>query len=549
VREAFAHRPTTLADYLAIMRRRKWIIVVLTIVAAVSAYAVSQGQSPLYRASATILVNRSSIVSAITNVSDPSIADPTRFLATEASVARSPELAARVASAAGVPGVTGGDVLAASSVAPESGADLLDVSVSWGNATDAVLLTNAYAREFTRYKTELDTKRINEALRSLRLRIKSLQAAGATSSPSYSTLVQYQSQLETIGTLLANNTSVLRPADGAGKVRPRPLHTAILGGLLGGVLGFALAFLAEALDRRVRSEEELEDVLQLPLIGRVPLPPRHLRDVKGLVMLSEPAGVQAESFRKLKTSIEFLNLDRKARTIMVTSSVPREGKSTTVANLAVAFARSGRRVALVDLDLRRPSLHSFFYTGVGRGITDVVAGGESLAAALRPVSLPAAGSFDAERSRNGGAPRRSDAPDDRADGRPILHLLRSGTIPPAGTDSLVDFLENERLAGVLGELADQFDLVLVDSPPLLAVGDAMALTPNLDALVLVLHAGIERPLLHELARQLQNSRAPALGFILTGVAEGDGYGYRYGYGYGSYSYDAGAKAERGAERV
>jgi len=530
VSEAFAHRPATLADYLAILRRRKWIIVLLPLVAAISAYAVSEAQSPLYKASAEILVNRSSVVSAITNVADPAIGDPTRFLTTEASIARSPELAARVASAAGVSGVRGGDVLGASSVTPIPNADLLDVSVSWADAGDAVRLTNAYASEFTRYKTELDTNRINQALRSLKPRIESLQDAGATLTPGYSTLVQYQSQLETIGTLLANNTSVLQPAAGAGKVRPRPQRTAILGGLLGGVLGFALAFLAEALDRRVRSEEELEDVLQLPLLGRVPPPPRHLRDANELVMLSEPVSVAAESFRRLKTSIEFLNLDREARTIMVTSAVPREGKSTTVANLAVAFARSGRRVALVDLDLRRPSLHSFFHTGVGRGMTDVVAGGESLAGALRSVTLPSALSFGSEHSRNGGSRHGSSARSDRPDGKSMLHLLPSGTIPRAGADSLVDFLENERLATVFGELADQFDLVLVDSPPLLAVGDAMALTANVDALVLVLHAGIGRPLLHELARQLQNSRASALGFVLTGVAEAEGYGYRYGYG-------------------
>jgi non-specific protein-tyrosine kinase len=545
MREALAYRPTTLADYLGILRRRKWIVIVLPIVAAISAYAVSQAQTPLYRASAEILVNRSSVVSAITNVSDPAIGDPTRFLATEASIARSPELAARVASAAAVPDVTGGDVLRASSVTPSSSADLLNVSVSWPNARDAVRLTDTYASEFTRYKTELDTTRINEALRSLKRRIASLKTAGATLSPSYSTLVQYQSQLETIGTLLANNTTVLQPAGDASKVRPRPLHTGILGGLLGAVLGLGLAFLVEALDRRVRSEEQLEEVLGLPLIGRVPPPPHHLGDTNGLVMLAEPASVHAESFRKLKTSIEFLNLEREARTIMVTSAVPREGKSTTIANLAVAFARSGRRVALVDLDLRRPFLHSFFHIRGGRGVTDVVAGGESLAGALRPVAVPAGGLFGTERSRNGGSPHRFDAPNVGAEGTSLLHLLPSGTMPPGGADSLVDFLENERLAVLLAELAKQFDLVLVDTPPVLAVGDAMALTASVDAIVLVLHAGIERPILHELARQMHNSRAPALGFVLTGVGESEAYGY----GYGSYSYEAGPRAERGAERV
>jgi Mrp family chromosome partitioning ATPase/capsular polysaccharide biosynthesis protein len=548
VKDAFANRPTTLADYVTILRRRKWIIVALPVIAAVSAYAVSNTQSALYQSTAQVLVNRSSIVSAISGVTDPALGDPHRFLTTEASIARSPVLASRVASAAGVSGLSAGAVLGASTITPRSDADLLDISVSWDDGTDAARIANAYASEFTRYKTELDTQRIDDALHTLRTRVRALQAQGQTGSSSYSILVQEQSQLETIGTLLANNTSVLQPAVGAGKIRPRPKRTALIGGLLGGVFGLALAFLAEALDRRVRSESEIEDTLGLPLIGRVPAPPRHLRDTNGLVMLAEPAGPYAESFRKLKTSIEFLNLDRGARTIMVTSALPREGKSTTIANLAVAFARAGRSVSLVDLDLRRPFLHSFFYRGSARGISDVLIGGDKLSGALRPVVLPPASS-PGPASTNGSHPHARIALDVQGDSRPIVNLLPAGTALAAGADAVARLLENERLDAVLAELAEQSDLVLVDAPPLLAVDDAMRLTAKVDALVVVLHAGIPRPLLKELARQLEASRAPALGFILTGVSEADGYGYGYGYGYGPYSYDVPTKAERGAERV
>jgi Mrp family chromosome partitioning ATPase/capsular polysaccharide biosynthesis protein len=535
VTEAFANRPATLADYAAILRRRKWIVVALPLVAAISAYAVSATQSSLYRASAKVLVNRTSIVSAIANVSDPSIGDPTRFLATQASVARSPVLAARVVRAAHVPGVTAGDLLGASSVNPEANADLLDVSVSWSNADAATRLTNAYARGYTKYKTELDTQRIDDALATLAERIKTLKAAGTAGDSSVSTLLQYQSQLETIGTLLANNTSVLKPADGAAKVRPKPLSRAILGGLLGIVLGIALAFLAEALDRRVRSEEELEGALELPLLGRVPGPPRHLADVNELVMIAEPESIEAESIRRLKTSIEFLNLDRGARTIMVTSAVPREGKSTTIANLAIAFARSGRRVALVDLDIRRPFLHRFFHTGVGLGITDIVTGSETVAGALRPLAIPGGAFPMVKPSPNGKRSRTATGLGEPPEGQAILSLLPAGTVPSTGSESLSDFLESEQVASILSELSEQFDLVLVDTPPLLAVGDAMALTAKVDAVVVVLHAGVQRPLVHELARQLQSSQAPALGFVLTGVTPG---GEGYGYGYDAYVYGA-----------
>jgi polysaccharide biosynthesis transport protein len=557
VRDASANRPTTPADYIAVLRRRKWIIVALPVVAALSAYVVSRSESPLYQATSTVLVNRTSIVGAITNISDPAAIDPTRFLTTQANIARSPVLASRVARDAGIRGLTQDDVLGASHVSPQSDADLLDVSVSWDDPDQAVRIANEYANQYTRYKTELDTQRINQALTKLRASIATLKASHATESPSYSTLLQYQSQLETVGTLLANNTSVLQKAEGAAKIRPRPLRRAVLGGLLGLVLGVALAFLAEALDRRVRSEEELEDVLQLPLIGRIPTPSRQLRDVNDLVTLAEPQSVDAESFRKLKTSLEFLNLDREAKTIMVTSALPGEGKSTTIANLGVAFARSGRRVVLVDLDLRRPFLHRFFHTGAGLGITDVVSGSETVAAALRPLSLSGAGFSTSPPSLNGRRrppSRTSEAVKDTS----ALSLLPAGTIPSGGHDALVDLLENDRLTSVLDELADQADLVLVDTSPLLAVGDALALSAKVDALVLVLRMGIERPVVHELARQLQSSQAPVLGFILTGIAQegadgyryADGYGYGYGYGQEVGPEDVATKSERrGAGRT
>ena len=552
MKDAFANRPTTLADYVAVLRRRKWIVIALPVVAALSAFLVSKTESSLYRATATVLVNRTNVVTAITGINDPAVGDPTRFLATQASVARAPELANRVASSARVPGVTAGRLLASSSVSPQSSADLLDVSVSWPNPDEAVKLSNTYAHEFTRYKTQLDTKRVNQALAKLRAQINELKASKSTASPDYGTLLQYQSQLETVGTLLANNTSVLQPAEGAVKVRPQPTRRALLGGVLGLVLGVALAFLAETFDRRVRSEEELEEVLDVPLIARIPTPPRRVRDVNDLVTVLEPEGIHAESFRKLKTSLEFLNLSRQARTIMLTSAVPREGKSTTTANLGVAFARSGRRVSLVDLDLRQPFLHRFFQTGIGLGVTDIVTGDETVDGALRTLALVGADESAAP-SRNGRRARV--AAGANVDKEVTLTLLPAGTVPPAGRTTLVDFLENDRLTSMLEEIAARSDLVLVDSPPLLSVGDALALTSKVDAVVVVLHAGVERPIVKELARQLQASRAPVLGFVLTGVvpgeAEGYPYGYAYGYGYGNEARatNAPTRRERRAGRL
>jgi polysaccharide biosynthesis transport protein len=543
VRELGANQPNTVGDYVEILRRRKWMIILLPLIAGLAAVMFSRSQPPLYKATARVLVKRTSIVTLITQAEDPATTgDPNRFLATQADIARAPELAARVAAAAGVPGLTGREVLTKSSVTPKTNADLLDISVSARHRRDAVRIANTYADQLTLYKTEIDTDTINEAVDSLKTKAASLRANGNANSASYATLIQQVGQLETVGKLLASNTKVLQPADGATKIRPRPRRNGILSFLFGGILGVGLAFLAEALDRRVRSEREIEDALGLPVLARIPKPRRRLRKSNDLVMLAEPRSVEAETFRKLRTSVEFVNLDHGARTIMVTSAVQREGKSTTIANLAVAFARAGRRVALVDLDLHRPILHRFFHVGPAPGITDVVVGRVTLADAARPIALTSAGSLRSAPSSNGRRGIPSDSTNGRSELSGLLHLLPAGTLPPSPSE----FLERERIQVVIDEIAEHFDLVFIDAPPLLAFGDAMSLSAKIDAIFAVARLNVvHRATLQELGRQLQNCQATVLGIGLTGIRPADAYRY----GYDAYGYNVDPKTSRIAERA
>lgn len=555
--EASVDKPRALLDFLAVLRRRRSIIILVLILVPLVAVAVSATQQPLYQATAKVLVNRANIVSAITNVTDPSTIgnDPTRFLTTQSDIARSPTLASRVVAAAGVPGITVDMLLADSSVTAATNADLLEISVSNTSRRDAIRLADAYAQEFTTFKTDLDTARINDALNTLKLRIKALAAGGVSpASPSYATLLQYESQLETVGKLLANNTQVLNQAI-AKKIRPRTKRNALLGVFLGAVLAFGLAFFAEAIDRGVRLEKEVEEALNLPLLARIPRPPRRLRKANQLVMLAAPTSVESEAFRKLRTQIEFVNLEKDARTIMVTSAVGGEGKSTTIANLAIALARAGRQVALVDLDLRRPFLDKFFRLDPVPGVTDVVLKHANLLETLRPIALTATvqdldpavrrGLDWRLRSLSTSRPNLPAAVIQASNGRSnvagILKLLPAGTMPSAAGE----FVGNEGIVAILEELRQHFEYVLVDAPPLLAVGDPMTLSADVDGIIAVTRLKfVQRPLLHELARHLEMCRAEKLGFVLTGAELEEGYGYGYGY----YDY-APSKAERGEQHI
>jgi tyrosine-protein kinase len=209
---------------------------------------------------------------------------------------------------------------------------------------------------------------------------------------------------------------------------------------------------------------------------------------------------------------------------MVTSAVQQEGKSTTIANLAVALARAGRRVVLVDLDLRRPFLDRFFQLD-GPGVTQVALKHATLDRALATIAITDA---NAE-TRNGNGNGHS---------KPIkgvLEVLPAGPIPPDPGE----FVATPALAGILEELRDRFDVVLIDAPPALAVGDAMTLSAKVDALVVVTRVKtVRRQMMNELGRLLGTVPTDVLGFVLTGADAEEGHtdriGYGYGYGYGSY---------------
>jgi capsular exopolysaccharide synthesis family protein len=198
---------------------------------------------------------------------------------------------------------------------------------------------------------------------------------------------------------------------------------------------------------------------------------------------------------------------------MITSALRAEGKSTTAANLSVALARAGHRVTLVDLDLRLPTIHKLFDLDQDVGLAHVVLGRARLDEAL--VKIPILDEEVPSSSSNGSGGR--------------LQVLPTGPLPP----NPAEFVDSQALGNILTDLQWQSDIVIVDSPPLLALSDTVKLTRKVDAVVVVARLSlIRRATLEELRRVLEGAPTAKLGTVVTGATAQDGYGYGYGYAYG-----------------
>jgi polysaccharide biosynthesis transport protein len=522
--DGWTHEGATLHDYLRVLRRRKWIFLQAVILVPLAAVLFSLNQEPLYKASSSVLISNQDLSAAVLGIeSYVDRGSSERTAQTQADLARTQDVAARTIKAANVD-MSPREFLGISSAEPRTDADLIDLDVEHGNRETAIALATAYANEFAQFRFELDTRTIDGALAGVEQRLTSLEIEGRERSALYRQLEERQQQLQELKALQGQGIYPVGEATNAEQVRPRPVRDGLIGLMLGLVLGLGLAFLRDALDTRVRSAEEIAERLGITLLARLPSPPKKLANNEGIAMLEEPTGAQAEAFRVLRTNLEFVNLDRHAQVVMVTSALESEGKSTTASNLAVALARAGKRVALVDLDLRRPFIARFFRL-VGRpGLTQVALGHVELEDALVPIAIsePA--------PRNGAGP---EGPVTNGQGGPmgLLEVLPSGPVPPdAG-----EFVATQAVGAVLEQLRERADVIIVDAPPLLGLGDAMALTSKVDGILLVARLRVlKRHSVNELRRVLENAPASPLGFVITSAETEKGYGYGYGYAYGQH---------------
>jgi capsular exopolysaccharide synthesis family protein len=283
----------------------------------------------------------------------------------------------------------------------------------------------------------------------------------------------------------------LRLLDGAevlsDRTRSSRLTTLALGVLVGLALGVACALFSEYLDSSLRNAQDIEAVTALPTLAQIPISPRHGGELRFAL---DGDSAQREAFLRLRTRILANEPERLARTLLVTSAEAGAGKSTVVAHLATAMARSGRRVIVVDGNLRQPALHQFFGVSSDSGLCDVLMGQHSLDEVLQDTDVPG------------------------------LQVLASGS---PGSDCVVDLLDSCRMTDTVHHLAEEADLVLIDTPSVLSVADATALAPMTDYVLLVVgSAQVTEGGLRATCQQLTDINAKIAGVVINRVRINDG---------------------------
>jgi polysaccharide biosynthesis transport protein len=309
------------------------------------------------------------------------------------------------------------------------------------------------------------------------------------------------------GMLQASNVRILDRARVEDKpIKPQVrlnLGLALVVGLLGGV---GLAFAAETFDRTLATQEQVEEQLGLAFLGIVP---RIERSGDGaspdLVVSSQPKSAVAECLRAIRTNLLFMSPEKSLKTILVTSSGPQEGKTMTATSLAITMTASGQRVLLVDADLRRPRLHRVFGVSSKSGLSNLILGEGRLDESYSPTTIP------------------------------NLFVLPCGPVPP----NPAELLHTAAFSKILEEMARKFDRVIIDSPPVGVVADAVVIATLVDGVLVVLKAGQTTRDAGRLAvKQLRDVKAPLLGSVLNDLNLDDqkyghySYYYRYGYYYG-----------------
>jgi capsular exopolysaccharide synthesis family protein len=387
-----------------------------------------------------------------------------------------------------------------------------------------------------------------------RLEISRLERQIQTNQDVFTMLERKHQETQITNAERVETVQIIRPALEAGEPAnpPKIKETAFAGFLIGLILGIAFSFLIEMFDTSLGAIEEIESLMGVHVLGLIPhVSQQEIKDTlrekysgevdaevaeRGARLVSHfaPQSRLAESYRAIRTNLAFAGLDKDIKTIVVTSSSPEEGKTTSIVNLAITMAQGGSRVLLIEGDLRKPMISRMFGMDYVPGLSDVLLGSYEWKKVVRTISDIMTGTLSIDDIL-------------QTPGIENLHILSSGTIPP----NPAELIYSKAIGEFISEVRAAYDYVLIDAPPLLAATDAALLAAKADAVVMVYRVGkIPRGVLKRAKAQLDAVKANVIGIILNGLKaelSSDYADYKYKYYY--YFRKTDGQPETPAEKI
>ena len=477
-----AAEPIRVASVLVLLRRRYVVIVAATLGVAAAALALTLRAEKTYEASTTLLV-------ATPAPDAPELASesPAREVAANVELLALRPVRDRVNERLEEP--FNGSI----EVTTGEQSSLATITISASEPERAARVANVWAQEYVALRRELARDRIAEQRVVLRDALAELPPGSGERA------TMLQERLDALSLARIASTGVRQidrakpPAEASA---PKPVQNTVIGAIVGLALGLALAIALERRDRRVRDPRFMEYVLGSPIIGRIPRSRALARSGRGTRALPPP---EAEAFRAVRVNLRRQLEQQGARSLIVTSAISGEGKTTLAWNLARIEAAAGSRVLLIEADLRRPSLAKSLEANGAAGLSELLASEDvQLQDLIQPVDFQ--GGADQNGAVEGGA----------------VDVLFAGS-PPANPAELLD---SERMQAILEVIPDRYDMVVVDTPPTI-VSDAMPILEYVGGVIVVGRLGLSTDeSLLGLREQLDHLDAPTLGVVVNGDVPG-----------------------------
>ncbi len=520
-----------LEQTLNILRRRAPLIALCFVLVAGSAFVFSKQQTKKYTATASLVFDNNQLNQQVAGLAAVDNNSQQSQQSTNVRLVELGDAANQTATLLGQ-GLTGKQIQGDLSISAQGESSIVEVAATASSPKLAADIANTYANQFVAGQQSATHKYFNAALALVNKQLAALSPQ-QQSGPQGLALQDRAQSLAILAELQSGNVQIAQAATvPTAPSSPKVARNTVLGGLLGLLLGLALAFLLERLDRRIKQPEDLERIFQLPLLGMIPdspAYPRHTSQHKGEGLAPLPAR-EIEVFRMLRARLRYFNVNRDLRLMLVTSADSADGKTTVVQNLAEAAASTGGRVLIIEADLRRPSIADRLSLSRAPGLAEVLIAASTVEDAIQITQVAAA--ISSASTATGSS----------------LSVLTAGTPPP----NPVELIESRAMERLLEWAGKSYDLVLIDTPPLSVVPDAIPLLHMVHGVVIVSRLGKStREGAARMREELSSLGAPMLGVVANGFKARDltGHGYYYSHSPPAAYEPNGARARDAAERA